>query len=350
MFCSEKDTAVVILSYNSLKWLQLFLPFVNDQAGNDYHVYVVDHASTDATSSYIQTSNFEHVTLVRLDENHGFAWGYAEALKQIQAKYYVLLSADFEVTSGWFKPLHTAMEKDIQLAAIQPKVRYYKEREKFEYAGAAGGFMDKWGYMFCRGRVFSDLEVDHGQYDNPIEVFWASGGCLMVRSEYYHEVGGLDPDFFAHMEEIDLCWRLKNAGYKIGAVTSSTVFHVGGSVISYGSPQKTFYNFRNSLVLLLKNETAAKLFWLIPLRLTLDGLAGAQFLMKGQFKNIWAIVKAHFSFYATFNKWYKKRKANQSLIKHKNTNGIYSKSIIAQYFVHKKKKYTDLDMPETPLL
>lgn len=342
MIATQQDTAVVILSYNSLEWHRLFLPLIVAEAKAGYEVVVVDHNSTDGTAAWVQ-EHYPTVHVIKFNENHGFAWGYATALKQVNAKYYVLLSADFEVTPGWFQPLHLAMEADYHLAAIQPKIRYYKDREYFEYAGAAGGFMDQWGYMFCRGRVFDTLEKDHGQYQDPIEVFWASGGCLFVRGAYYHEVGGLDDALFAHMEEIDLCWRLKNAGYKIGVVPTSTVFHVGGSVISYGSPQKTFYNFRNNLVLLWKNDKVSRLLWLIPLRLVLDGVAGIQFLLKGQFKNVWAIVRAHFSFYATIGLWTKKRADNQYLISPTpNKEGIYSKSIILQYFLKKKKYFTDL--------
>jgi GT2 family glycosyltransferase len=342
MIKSVQDTAVVILSYNSRKWHELFLPLIVAESEGKYDVFVVDHASPDDTAAYI-TQNFPTVRLLRLTENHGFAWGYAEALKQISAKYYVLLSADFEVTPGWFEPLYQAMEADTSLAACQPKIRYYKERDHFEYAGAAGGYMDKWGYLFCRGRMFATLEKDEGQYNDDAEIFWASGGCFVVRARVYHTLGGLDPDLFAHMEEIDLCWRIKNAGYKIGYVGNSTVFHVGGSVITYGSPQKTYYNFRNSLVLLLKNERKAKLYWLLPLRLVLDGVAGIQFLLSGQFKNIFAIVRAHFHFYKTLDKWYEKRKQVQRLVTQPNTVGIYPKSIIVAYFVKGKKKFSDLN-------
>ncbi len=348
MITIPHDTAVVILSYNSLKWLQLFLPKVIEEARGMYTVVVVDHASTDNTADYV-TQHFPSATLLRLHENHGFAWGYAEALKQINAKYYVLLSADFEVTTEWFKPLHDVMEEHPRIGAVQPKVRYYKDREYFEYAGASGGFMDTWGYMFCRGRIFGTLEKDQLQYEKPIEVFWASGGCFFVRAEAYHKVGGLDPDFFAHMEEIDLCWRLKNVGYAIGVVPASTVYHVGGSVISYGSPQKTFYNFRNNLVLLLKNEESNKLLWLLPWRLVLDGVAGIQFLFKGEFKNVVAIIKAHFSFYASFPKWYKKRKECQAKVTYRNKEGIYHKSILMHYYAKGKKVFSQLPFLTRPL-
>jgi GT2 family glycosyltransferase len=342
MIVARKDTAVVILSYNSRKWHELFLPKIVEQSADGYDVIVVDHASPDDTADYIR-HHFPYVQLIQLKENHGFAWGYAEALKQIQAKYYILLSSDFEVTDHWFPPIYKAMETNEDMAACQPKIRYYKDREYFEYAGAAGGYMDKWGYLFCRGRIFSTLEKDEGQYNDAKEIFWASGGCFVVRADIYHHLGGLDPDLFAHMEEVDLCWRIKNAGYSIGYVPDSTVFHVGGSVITYGSPQKTYYNFRNSLVLLLKNERSAKLLWLLPLRLILDGLAAVQFLAGGQFKNILAIVKAHWHFFFSFGKWYRKRSNIKALATERNTKGIYRKSIILDYFLRGKKKFSQLD-------
>jgi GT2 family glycosyltransferase len=342
MIVANQDTAVVILSYNSRKWHELFLPKIVAEAHTGYDVFIVDHASLDDTADYIR-HQFPYVNLIRLKENHGFAWGYAEALKQIEAKYYILLSSDFEVTDNWFQPLYKAMEANEHMAACQPKIRYYREREYFEYAGAAGGFMDKWGYLFCRGRIFSTLEQDMGQYDDAKEIFWASGGCFVVRADVYHHLGGLDPDLFAHMEEVDLCWRMKNAGYSIGYVPDSTVFHVGGSIITYGSPQKTFFNFRNSLVLLLKNERAARLAWLLPLRLILDGIAAAQFLFSGQFRNIGAIIKAHWSFFFTLRKWNRKRVITRSLATERNERGIYGRSIIFQYFLKGRKKFSDLN-------
>jgi GT2 family glycosyltransferase len=344
MIISEHDTAVVILSYNGKKWHSLFLPTIVAEASSGYDVVVVDNASTDDTLEYVQ-QNYPTVKTLQIAVNKGFANGYFEALQQIQAKYYVLLSADFEVTAHWFPPLLHAMQHYQGLAACQPKIRYWKERDYFEYAGAAGGFKDKWGYLFCRGRIFDNLEIDNGQYDDDIEVFWASGGCLMVRADLYHKVGGLDRDMYAHMEEVDLCWRLKNAGYKIGYIGSSTVYHVGGSVISYGSPQKLFYNFRNSLVLLLKNEKGPKLLWLFPLRLLLDGLAGVQFLFQGKFKEIGVILKAHFSFYGSFGKWFKKRQAAKKLAVVRNTEGHYSKSIVWEYFAARKKTFDKLNYP-----
>lgn len=337
----EQETAVVILSYNGRKWHELFLPLIVAESASGYDVVLIDNASTDDTLQWVK-QNFPTVKTLRIGVNKGFANGYAEGLLEIEAKYYILLSSDFEVTKGWFPPMLTAMQQTPGLAACQPKVRYWKEREKFEYAGAAGGFKDKWGYLFCRGRIFNDLEVDTGQYNDAIEVFWASGGCFMVRADLYHKLGGLDAGLFAHMEEVDLCWRLKNAGYRIGYVGDSTVFHVGGSVISYGSTEKLFYNYRNSLILLLKNERGGKLFWLLPLRLILDGVAALQLVGSGNFKGVATILKAHLHFYRSFGKWLKARKQAQIFTAHRNEEGIYPHSIIWQYFALGKKTFPKL--------
>lgn len=341
MIVSAHDTAVVILSYNGKKWHELFLPAIVAEAEGWYDVIVVDNASTDDTLDYVQSS-YPAVKTLQIGVNRGFANGYYEALLKIQAKYYVLLSADFEVTHNWFPPLIQAMQRYEGLAACQPKILYWREREFFEYAGAGGGFMDNLGYLFCRGRIFNDLEKDKRQYDDDIETFWASGGCLMVRADLYHRVGGLDPDLYAHMEEVDLCWRLKNAGYKIGYIGGSTVYHVGGSVISYGSPQKLYYNFRNSLILLLKNEKGSRLIWLFPLRLILDGIAGMQMLAGGKFKEVATIIKAHFHFYKSFGKWWERRKNAKKLITHRNEEGVYKRSIVWDYFALRKKSFDKL--------
>lgn len=338
--CHER-TAVVILSYNGTKWHELFLPKIVEEAHTGYEVVVVDNASTDDTLQYIQ-KNFPSVKTLQIAVNRGFANGYSEALKLIKAEFYILLSADFEVTEGWYPPLVQAMDRYEGLAACQPKIRYWREKEMFEYAGAGGGFMDKLGYLFCRGRIFYDLEKDNGQYEDNIEVFWASGGCLVVRADLYHKVGGLDPEFYAHMEEVDLCWRLKNAGYKIGYIAQSTVYHVGGSVISYGSPQKLYYNFRNNLILLLKNEKSSKLIWLFPFRLILDGVAGFRLLLIGHFKETATIMKAHFHFYRSLGIWLQRRRDNKKFIKHRNEAAIYPRSIVWDYFLLRRKIFPKL--------
>lgn len=347
MIVCDTPTAVVILSYNSVKWHKLFLPKIVEQAASGYDVVVVDHASPDGTADYIQ-SNWPSVKLIVLEQNLGFAGGYDAALRQIQAKYFILLSADFEVTTNWYPPLYALMEAQPDIAALQPKVKYWKDKQLFEYAGAAGGYMDKWGYMFCRGRIFDSLEEDKGQYDDTVAVFWASGGCLMVRADAYHQAGGLDPKLYAHMEEIDLCWRLQRLGYRIVAVGNSTVYHVGGSVISYGSPQKTFYNYRNNLAILIKNEPSVRLWWLIPWRLILDGVSCLPFLIKGQWKNIVAVAKAHFSFYGTLTYWLAQRKRLKVAGKPR-IRGIYTRSIVVDYFINKKQKFSQLPIETEPI-
>lgn len=335
------DTAVVILSFNGRDLHHEFLPLIVEESKGQYDVVLIDNASTDDTYNYVK-ENFSSVQLVQHKINNGFSQGYHDGLKQIKAKYYVLLSADFEVSKGWFDPIHTAIDQDDNIAAIQPKILYQKDKTLFEYAGAGGGFMDKWGYMFCRGRLFDTLEKDENQYDDNVEVFWAGGGCFFVRADLYHQFNGLDLDFYAHMEEIDLCWRMKNAGYKIAYCGESTVYHVGGSVISYGSPQKLFYNYRNNLALLLKNDSFSRLWWLLPWRLVLDGVSAIPHLLKGDFKSIGAIIKAHFSFYGMMPSLLKKRRANRRLWENRNFEGVYYKSVIAQYFISKKTKASEL--------
>lgn len=348
MIVCQQDTAVVVLSYNGKELHRLFFPLLLAEAKGRYDVILVDNACTDDTVDFVK-ANFPEVNIVTIAINRGFSNGYYLGLKEIKAKYYVLLSADFEVTPGWFQPLHQLMETHPLVGACQPKIKYYKDKSKFEYAGAGGGFMDKWGYLFCRGRIFFTLEEDHGQYDNSIETFWASGGCMFVRADLYHQLGGLDKELYAHMEEVDLCWRMKNAGYRIAYCGSSTVYHVGGSVISYGSPQKIFYNYRNSLVLLLKNLPASKLWWLLPFRLVLDGVSGLRAMLNGDWKEVRAILKAHGSFYRHFGHWWSKRKVSQKLVTSPNLQAIYSGSIIWAYFIAKKKYYTELDNREISL-
>lgn len=345
MIVCKQDTAVVVLSYNGRDLHKLFFPLLLQEAVGQYDVILVDNACTDDTAAYV-AEHFPEVGLVSIAVNRGFANGYAEGLKQIQAKYYVLLSADFEVTPGWFQPLHQLMEKHEDVAACQPKIKYYKDKKMFEYAGAGGGFIDRWGYLFCRGRLFFTLEEDQGQYDNTIEVFWAGGGCMFVRANVYHALGGLDADLYAHMEEVDLCWRMKNAGHRIAYCGSSTVYHIGGSVISYGSPQKLFYNYRNSLVLLLKNLPTGRLMWLMPFRLVLDGISGLRSLLKGEWMEVRTIVRAHWNFFLHVGKWWRKRKEVRRVRKTDSRSAVYPGSIIVDYFIRKKQRYTELEFTE----
>ncbi len=268
-------------------------------------------------------------------------------MQQVEAPYYVLLNSDVEVSANWLDPIIKWMDEDPTIAACQPKVLAYHNKTLFEHAGAAGGYMDALGYPLCRGRIMDTCEEDQGQYNAKEEIFWATGAAMVIRSELYHAVGGLDADYFAHMEEIDLCWRLKKAGFKIMAQPASVVFHVGGGTLSYQSPRKTYLNFRNSLSTIFKNESAGKLCWLIPTRLVLDGVAGVLFLTKGQFANIWQIIKAHFSFYGSIPSLLKKRKAYGQLIEKariapNNQKGQFSFSMIWKYYLKGKKTYGEL--------
>lgn len=340
------DTAVVILSYNGKKYHQDFLPLIVEEGKGKYDTVIIDNASTDDTADFVK-KQFPDVKLIQLPVNLGFTGGYMEGLKHIQSKYIVLLSADFEVSKDWFEPLHRLMESDDTIAACQPKIRYQKQKELFEYAGAAGGFIDSMGYPFCRGRIFFTLEEDLGQYNDTSECFWASGGCFFTRNDLFRQFGGFDPDFFAHMEEIDLCWRYKNAGYKIMACGASTVFHVGGSVITYGSPEKAYRNYRNNLIMMTKNLPFGEMLWKVHARMWLDAIAAWRAILSFKFNEYIPIAKAHIHFIIggfTF-KWIRKRKqANQFTVKKRNTKGIYSRSIVWDYFIKGKKKFTELKL------
>lgn len=340
------DTAVVVLSYNGKDLHQQFFPLLLQESTHLYDVILINNACTDDTASYVAT-HFPQVKIVDIVINKGFANGYAEGLKQVKAKYYVLLSADFEVSKGWFAPMHALISQNENIAAIQPKILYQRDKTMFEYAGAGGGFIDKWGYLFCRGRIFFTIEKDLQQYNNNIEVFWASGGCMFVNADVYHQLGGLDDALYAHMEEVDLCWRMKNAGYKIAYCGASTVYHIGGSVISYGSPQKLYYNYRNSLILLFKNLPFSQLWYKFPIRLILDGISGLRSLCKGNWVECKTIIKAHFHFYFSIATWYKKRKLSRKNIKNEiHDNTVYNRSIVVDYFLNKKTTFKTL--PFTP--
>ncbi len=337
------DTAVVILSYNGKPYHQEFLPLIVREAKGRYDVVLIDNASTDDTAHFVAV-NFPDIHLIKLPVNLGFTGGYTEGLKQIEAEYVVLLSADFEVSENWFGPLHKLMESNDSIAACQPKIRFQKQKELFEYAGAAGGFMDALGYPFCRGRIFLTLEEDLGQYNDTTECFWASGGCFFTRKELFDRFGGFDSSFFAHMEEIDLCWRMKNAGYRIMACGESTVFHVGGSVISYGSPQKIFRNYRNGLVMMVKNMSTRELMLRLPVRFALDIVAAYKALFSGNVNEYLAIAKAHFSFLAGLPQWMKKRRECKKMAAaNPNRKGIYKGSMVKDYFLGGKKTFSRLD-------
>jgi GT2 family glycosyltransferase len=326
--------AVVILNWNGTKLLEQFLPSVVTFS-TEADIYVADNASTDDSVAFVK-ANFPTVKIVVNESNFGFAQGYNEALKHIDAEIYALVNSDIEVTENWLKPIIETFGNEPKTAIIQPKILDYKRKEYFEYAGAAGGFMDKYGYMFCRGRLFETLEKDNGQYDDTCEIFWASGACFFIRSSVYKELKGFDADFFAHQEEIDLCWRVFNKGLDIKYNSKSVVYHVGGATLQHGNPKKTFLNFRNSLLMMVKNLPKNKLIPILFIRLALDGIAGIKFLIQGQFKHILAILKAHFSFYWLFYRNYNKRDDFQA------TKYYFTKSIVYLYFINKVKVFNNI--------
>ena len=337
----KKKVAVVVISYNGSDLLKKFLPPILNTKYDDFEVYVIDNASTDDTASLLK-SHFPSVKVVTIPVNKGFTNGYVEGLKQIDHEYFVLVSADIEVTENWIKPIINLMESDKSIAACQPKVKSYDKKSQFEYSGSAGGFIDTLGYPFCRGRMFFTMEEDTGQYDDTRETFWATGGCLFVRAELYNKAGGLDNDYFAHMEEIDLCWRLKNMGYKIMVCPESVVYHVGGHIISYGSSGKVYRNFRNSLITNLKNMALGELVWKIPARICLDLVYQAKSLISGNYIECIYISKAHLHFIIYFPKWWAKRKEVQMLLNNPNKFGVFKGSIVYQYFIKSVKKFSDL--------
>jgi GT2 family glycosyltransferase len=336
-----EKTAVVLLSYNSRKYLEQFLPFVMKTDYPDFRLIIVDNASTDDTQDFLK-ENYPEVDVLQIDVNRGFTNGFVESLACIEAEYYALLTSDVELTSGWLTPLMEAMKADEKLGACQPKIKSYKDRNYFEYAGACGGMLDTFAYPFCRGRIFDHVEEDKGQYDRETDIFWASGAVFLVRSEVYHRVGGFDNDFFAHMEEIDLCWRIQRAGYRIRVIPRSEVYHVGGSVILYGSREKIYHNYRNNLIMLTKNLPAGRLLWMIPWRILLDLVSGLQALTRGRPGDVGAILKAHWHFWIYLDKWLKKRKEIRTITTYNELKGLYHRSIVWQYFVNKVKLYSDL--------
>lgn len=301
--------AIAILNWNGKHWLEKFLPTVLEFS-ESADIYVIDNASTDNSVKYLET-HFPTVKIIKNAKNTGFAGGYNEGLKKINAEIYCLLNSDVEVTENWTKPILELFEIHKNIAAIQPKILSFENDGYFEFAGAAGGFMDNLGYPYCRGRVFDKLEKDDGQYNDEVEIFWASGCALFIRSKDFWEQNGFDERFFAHQEEIDLCWRLKNEGKKIYYTSKSTIYHVGGGTLNKQSPQKTYLNFRNNLSMLLKNLPFPKLVWIIFVRLCLDGIAAIRFGLLDGFPHFLAIIKAHFGFYAHARKTWKKRQKNQ---------------------------------------
>ncbi len=327
----DKKIAVVILNWNGAKLLEQFLPSVVAYSG-EANIYVADNASTDNSIAVIK-EQFPSIQIIQNEGNFGFAMGYNVALQNVEEPYYALVNSDIEVTENWLSPILSIFENEPTTGIIQPKILDFKNKEYFEYAGAAGGYIDSYGYPYCRGRIFESIEKDHHQYDDETKIFWASGACFFIRKEIYKTLNGFDPDFFAHQEEIDLCWRAYNMGYTAKYTSKSVVYHVGGATLNQGNPKKTFLNFRNSLLMLLKNLPSHQLFPIIFIRLVLDGLAGIQFILKGKFAHCFAILKAHFYFYHLINYTLKKRGTIQK------SDYYQSKSIVFSYYLNQKKQF-----------
>lgn len=335
------EVTVAILNWNGLAHLQQFLPSVVRHSQNA-EILLIDNASADQSVEWVR-AQFPAIKVAIQSHNLGFTEGYNHGLKSVATPFAVLLNSDVEVTEGWLDPLLSRIACDKNIAAVQPKILSYKDKDTFEYAGAAGGYLDVLGYPFCRGRIFDSCEKDTGQYENATPIFWSSGACMLVRMSAYWEMNGLESRFFAHMEEIDLCWRWQNSGYSIWVEPASTVYHLGAGTLAKTSPRKTFLNFRNGLALLYMNSLGWTPIWKIPARLSLDGLAGIQFILKGEWHNMLAICRAHVSFYSMFGYWNKKRKQNQRTFKQGvSINGYWNGSLVWFYFIRGKKRFTDL--------
>lgn len=335
-------TAVVILNWNGLAWLQEFLgTVVTNSAAEDTLIYVADNGSTDGSAAWV-SGTFPEVRLISMEKNHGFAGGYNLALSKINARYFILLNSDVEVTQGWLEPLVNCLEQDPEIAACQPKIKSYSRKEWYEYAGAAGGFIDKYGFTFCRGRIFGRVEKDEGQYDDALDIFWSSGACMALKKDAWDKCGGLDNEFFAHMEEIDLCWRIHRAGLRIRYVPDSVVFHAGGATLPYESEFKTYLNFRNNLFLLYKNLPDYKLRKTLIVREVLDGIAAIRFVMTGSFRNVKAIWKAHIDFRKGVKTHKITREHPIELPVLNQVLPFLNKSLVFEFFIKGKKTFKKL--------
>ncbi len=332
-------TAIVILNWNGKTWLEKFLPTLIKYS-KEATIFIADNASTDNSVGFTK-EHFPEVKIIINKTNGGYSKGYNDALKKISAEYFVLINSDIKVTKNWLSPVIKLMDTNTNVSACQPKILDYNNTSKFEYAGASGGFIDNLGYPFCRGRIFQIIETDKQQYNDAIEVFWATGACLFIRSSHFWEVDGLDEDFFAHQEEIDLCWRLKNKGYIIMVEPKSVVYHVGGGTLQSSSPFKTYLNFRNNLYMLFKNLPITSLVIVLPIRLILDGIAAFTLLKQNKgLQHCLMIVKAHFAFYFKIPKLILKR---QKIAQQKKLNGKTYYSILLKNKIKGKKTFSNLE-------
>lgn len=337
------EVAVVVLNWNGTEFLKLFLPpLIRYTDPGLADIWVADNGSTDDSLDVLR-KDFPSVQVLELGKNYGFAEGYNRALARIEVPYYVLLNSDVEVTENWLEPMYRALSGNTDTGACGPKILSWHQREVFEHAGAAGGFLDKYGYPFCQGRIFNVLEKDVGQFDANRDIFWASGACLMIRSDLYMEAGGLDPFFFAHMEEIDLCWRIKNMGYGVQFCYESTVFHVGGGTLPKNDRKKTYLNFRNNIILLYKNLPGSRLFRVLFPRLVLDYISMLQFLARFEFRNFTAVIKAHFFLLGHMSAIRDLRRKNLEICNPSLPAEMYHKSIVYNFFIRGRKHFSELD-------
>lgn len=333
-------TKVLILNWNGSGHLRRFLPSVIRTTPDDIGIVVVDNGSTDDSVDVVR-GEFPEVELLSFDDNYGYAGGYNRAVAALEADYFILLNSDVEPAEGWCGPLVAALDDNPEIIAVQPKIRSLQERSRFEYAGACGGFIDRFGYPFCRGRVFSTTETDDGQYDTFRYCFWASGACLACRREMFTTVGGLDEDFFAHMEEIDMCWRAQKFGWKIAVEPSSIVYHLGGGTLPVNSPRKVYLNFRNNLAMLYKNLPAGSRRWVIPVRMILDGVSACMFLFQGHGGLFRQVFAAHMDFY----RWKKALRPKRAEIASRTVSepeGVFYGSVVFRYFVMRRRRFSDI--------
>ena len=337
-------TAIVILTWNGMEFLRRFLgTVITNSVAPGTGIYVADNGSTDGSADWVE-ENHKNTRLIRFEKNHGFADGYNLALEQIDAEYYVILNSDIEVTEGWLDPLISFMDKNPGYASCQPKIRSWSSRDHFEYAGASGGFLDKYGYPFCRGRIFSHVEKDQGQYNDQTDIFWSTGACMMVRASAWKKCGGFDASFFAHMEEIDLCWRFGKTGYRISCIPQSVVYHVGGGTLPYDSPFKTYLNFRNSLFLLYKNLDEKNLRSTMFCRKLLDGLAAIVFIFRGQWGSFSSVWKAHMDYYKSMGELNLKRIEVKKMERGNYSAPVLNKSIVFEFYAKGRKTFRSLKM------
>lgn len=331
------SVAVVVLNWNGHSLLEKFLPSLVRYNHPQAKIYVADNASTDDSVAWLQ-ANYPQVGIIQNDRNYGFAKGYNVALKGLREDLFALVNSDIEVTEGWLDPVVAAFETDRTITAAQPRLLDYKDKKMFEYAGAAGGFIDKLGYPYCRGRIFTVIEEDRGQYGQDSDIFWATGACLFVRRSSFEHLGGFDDDFFAHLEEIDLCWRILNTGGRIRYIADSVVYHVGGATLQKYDARKTFLNFRNSLFTLVKNLPAYRIPYVVFCRLVLDGVQGVRFLTEKRPGHTWALIRAHFSFYGGFMRMWHKRCQTPM----KTRRYYHTASIVVSHFIARKKYFSEL--------